>query len=64
MELGHNKSCGICSKHYKKRVNFRKECKSNCLQTPYTYVFWRANYEYDSENWRKFDFHGEIIKKP
>jgi len=29
----------------------------------YTYVFWRANYENDSESWRKFDFYGENYKK-
>ena len=37
---------------------------SDFLRAPYIYLFWRADYEYDSENWRKFDFHGEIIKKP
>jgi len=26
------------------------------VYTVYTYVFWRADYENDSESWRKFDF--------
>lgn len=36
---------------------------SDFLQIPYAYVLCLANSEYDSENWRKGDFHGECIKE-
>ena len=41
-------------------VQFRIAEFSDFLQTSYTYVFWRADYE----NERQGDFHGETMKKP
>ena len=46
------------------RIKFRIAEFSDFLQTSYTYVFRRTNYEYDSENERQDDFHGETMKKP
>ena len=45
-------------------VQFRISEFSDFLQTSYTYVFRRADYEYDSENERQGDFHGKTMKKP
>ena len=45
-------------------VQFRIAEFSDFLKTSYTYVFRRADYEYDSENERQDDFHGEAMKKP
>ena len=33
-------------------INFLKGCKSHCLRTPYTYVFWRANYTEKNGYWK------------
>ena len=45
-------------------VQFRIAEFSDFFQTSYTYVFRRTDYEYDSENERQDDFHGETMKKP
>ena len=45
-------------------MQFRIAEFSYFLQTSYTYVFWHADYEYDSENEPQGDFHGETMKKP
>ena len=44
------------------RVQFRIDESVNFHQTPYIDVFWRADYEYNSENCRLVNFHGETIK--
>ena len=45
------------------RVQFRIDDPFYFHQTPNIYVFWRADCEYNSENCRLVDFHGETIKK-
>ena len=45
-------------------MNFRKTLTSDCLQTLYIYVFWSADYEYNSENTSKFYVHGENYENP
>ena len=42
---------------------FRKAHTSDFVETTYIYVFWRAGYEYNYENSRKFNFHGENHEK-
>ena len=39
-------------------MHFRKALTSDKFETHYTHVFWGANYEFDDENTRKFDFQG------
>ena len=46
------------------RMQFRIGEPSDFHQTPHIYVFWHTDYEYNSENYRLVDFHGETIKKP
>jgi len=46
-----------------KKEKFQKAIISILFETEYTYVFWCANYESDSESWRKFDFYDENYKK-
>ena len=45
-------------------TNFLTGFASDFVETLYTHEFWEAYYEYDSENTRKFDFHGQNHKNP
>ena len=46
---------------YACRINFRKALTSDYFETPDTHVFSGADYEYDSENSRKFYCRGENV---
>ena len=46
------------------RIKFRKSESSHFFETVCTYVFWRTDYEYNSENCRLADFHGKNLENP
>ena len=49
---------------FEKKKKFQKDELSHFHKIFHIYVFWRAEYKYNSENCRVVDFHGETIKKP